>query len=61
MFEPSPTFKKGERTLTKEKLDGMLKEYYELRGWDPKTGVPTAETLEKVGLDSSMLEKSREE
>jgi len=51
MFEPSPTFKKGECTLTKEKLDGMLKEYYELRSWDPKTGVPTAEKLEGLGLD----------
>lgn len=30
-------------------LDKMLPEYYELRGWDSE-GVPTAETLERLGL-----------
>ena len=32
-------------------LDEMLEEYYETRGWDPKTGIPTKETLEKLKLD----------
>jgi aldehyde:ferredoxin oxidoreductase len=27
----------------------MLPEYYELRGWTPD-GVPTAQTLERLGL-----------
>ena len=30
-------------------IDKMLPEYYELRGWD-KEGVPTAETLKRLGL-----------
>jgi len=31
------------------RLDEMLPEYYELRGWDT-SGVPTAETLSRLGL-----------
>jgi aldehyde:ferredoxin oxidoreductase len=30
--------------------EGMLLEYYAARGWDPKTGVPTARTLQRLGL-----------
>jgi aldehyde:ferredoxin oxidoreductase len=29
----------------------MLKEYYRLRGWDEKTGLPTKETLVKLGME----------
>jgi len=32
-------------------LDEMLDEYYEARGWDVATGVPTASTLRRLGLD----------
>ena len=32
------------------KFEQTLDEYYTLRGWDLKTGVPTRETLEKFGL-----------
>jgi aldehyde:ferredoxin oxidoreductase len=28
----------------------MVENYYRLMGWDPKTGKPTPETLEKLGL-----------
>jgi hypothetical protein len=28
----------------------MKDEYYDLRGWDKATGIPTRETLEKYGL-----------
>ncbi len=28
----------------------IMPEYYEARGWDPETGMPTAETLEALGL-----------
>jgi len=38
------------RTFTKEMLDTMLDEYYELRGWDSE-GVPTPDTLAKLGLE----------
>lgn len=29
----------------------LLREYYELRGWDFETGYPTREALTEVGLD----------
>jgi aldehyde:ferredoxin oxidoreductase len=32
------------------RLDIMLDEYYENRGWDKKTGLPYRKTLERVGL-----------
>jgi len=31
-------------------LDVMLEEYYDVRGWDKKTGVPTARKLEELDL-----------
>jgi aldehyde:ferredoxin oxidoreductase len=31
-------------------IDGMLKAYYESRGWDPKTGIPTDKKLRELGL-----------
>ena len=33
-----------------EKWDWMMENYYTLMGWDPKTGMPLPETLEKLGL-----------
>jgi len=39
---------KGQR-LTPEMYNEMLDEYYEVRGWDSE-GVPTEETIEKLGL-----------
>jgi aldehyde:ferredoxin oxidoreductase len=39
---------KGQR-LTPEMYNEMLDEYYEVRGWD-KEGIPTEETIEKLGL-----------
>jgi aldehyde:ferredoxin oxidoreductase len=37
--------------LDRGKFEAMLKEYYRLRGWDEKTGVPKTETLESLGLE----------
>ncbi len=37
--------------LDRDKFKGMLKEYYQLRGWDEKTGLPTKETLVKLGME----------
>ncbi len=36
--------------LDRDKFTGMLKEYYQLRGWDEKTGLPTKETLASLGM-----------
>jgi aldehyde:ferredoxin oxidoreductase len=33
-----------------EKWDWMVENYYNLMGWDPKTGKPLPETLEKLDL-----------
>lgn len=38
------------RTLSREDLDQLLKDYYEERGWDPATGYPSPEKLESLGL-----------
>jgi len=38
------------KTLTKEDLERCLDDYYDERGWDIKTGVPTRATLERLGL-----------
>jgi aldehyde:ferredoxin oxidoreductase len=45
-------FSQGEfkgASLDKSRYEKMLSWYYELRGWD-ENGVPTMETLEKLGL-----------
>jgi aldehyde:ferredoxin oxidoreductase len=49
------------RTLSVEKVEEMITEYYAARGWDPDTGVPTKETLERSGLSyvAEDLEKRR--
>lgn len=40
---------KGE-VMDKEKFEQMKDEYYDLRGWDKETGIPTREKLEELGL-----------
>lgn len=32
-------------------LEGMINHYYELMGWDPRSGKPWRNTLEKIGLE----------
>lgn len=41
---------RGGKRLTKEDLTRTLDDYYDERGWDIKTGVPTREKLEELGL-----------
>jgi len=48
-----PYFQKPDRAgirLDVEKFRALMDEFYELRGWDPKTGWPRRETLEKLDL-----------
>ena len=40
----------GQAINSEEMLDRMKDDYYRLHRWDLKTGLPTAETLEKLGL-----------
>ena len=37
-------------TAAEDEYMKMLDEYYELSGWDPTTGRPTLEHLERIGL-----------
>ena len=41
---------KGQR-LSKEQLEEMLDDYYDIRGWDKKTGNPTKRKLDELGLE----------
>jgi len=43
-------YRDEERCIVKD-YEGMLKEYYIERGWDPETGIPKAEKLKELGLD----------
>jgi len=36
--------------LPRTVLEQMVKEYYRLRGWNTRTGVPTSKTLKRLGL-----------
>jgi len=37
--------------LTKEDVDKMLDDYYDERGWDKQTGLPTSDTMKDLGVD----------
>jgi aldehyde:ferredoxin oxidoreductase len=37
-------------TLPRDVLDQMVKEYYRIRGWNTRTGIPTLKTLKRLGL-----------
>ena len=50
MNEPIPDGPARGRVCAESDLQGMLDEYYALRGWSPD-GVPTDETLRALGLD----------
>jgi aldehyde:ferredoxin oxidoreductase len=48
--------------LDRRRFMSMVREYYSLRGWDPETGLPRAETLAALGLDdlaTSFLAKEK--
>jgi aldehyde:ferredoxin oxidoreductase len=40
----------GGRKYVREDLERAKSDYYQLLGWDVKTGIPTRPTLEKLGL-----------
>jgi aldehyde:ferredoxin oxidoreductase len=52
MMEPLPDGQFAGKPFTQEMLDSMLDNFYELRGWDKKTGIPTRAKLERIGLKS---------
>ncbi|HUK28822.1 MAG TPA: aldehyde ferredoxin oxidoreductase family protein [Candidatus Acidoferrales bacterium] len=50
IMEPLPDGLFAGKPFTQEILDSMLDNYYNLRGWDKKTGIPTRTTLDGLGL-----------
>jgi aldehyde:ferredoxin oxidoreductase len=38
------------RTISRDKLEGMLDHYYSERGWDVKSGIPTGAKLSDLAL-----------
>ncbi len=51
MEEPLPDGPSKGQCISKEELEDMLDNYYELRGWDKKTGNPTRQKLQELDLD----------
>ena len=39
------------KVLTQERVDDVVTTYYRQQGWDEQSGVPTAETIKRLGLD----------
>lgn len=42
------------KALTEEDFDSLLEDYYDERGWDKKTSIPTPEKLEELGLETKL-------
>jgi aldehyde:ferredoxin oxidoreductase len=51
MEDPLPSGPAEGMVIEKDTLEMMKDAYYEFRGWDRKTGIPTAEKLRELGLD----------
>lgn len=52
MFKnPLPKGMHKGKVVDKQKFEKMLDDYYTLRGWDIKTGIPTRKKLEELGLN----------
>jgi len=58
-FEPLVTSDRGTmvlcdyfgKPLTKQDCEKLLDDYYDERGWDIETGIPTEKTLRELGLE----------
>jgi aldehyde:ferredoxin oxidoreductase len=50
MTEPLKEGASKGHVISKDDLNAMLDEYYRVRGWDIKTGIPTKEKLLELGL-----------
>ena len=50
LYESLPDGPGKGKIIGDETLKRMLDEYYDLRGWDRRTGIPTPETIQRLGL-----------
>jgi aldehyde:ferredoxin oxidoreductase len=57
--EPLPEGPTTGSMLSKDKIEQLLDEYYELRGWDVRTGLPTQEKLAGLGLNDIAVELAK--
>jgi len=48
--EPMPEGPAKGAILSRDKIEQLLDEYYEIRGWDKKSGTPTIEKMYELGL-----------
>ena len=54
-FEEPLTMGPGkDAVLNRDEFTKMLDEYYQKRGWDPKTSKPKTEKLESLGLSFTL-------
>lgn len=51
LFEPLDGGPSNGKVVDRAEFEAALETYYEMAGWDPVSGNPTAETLEALGLD----------
>jgi aldehyde:ferredoxin oxidoreductase len=51
MFDPLPDGPGAGATLDPEMMEKLKDAYYEYRGWDVSSGIPTPEKLHEVDLD----------
>ncbi len=49
-FRPFPSGTRQGKALDLQKMEEMKTVYYQTRGWDPETGLPTPEKLHELGL-----------
>lgn len=50
LYDPLPDGPGKGKIIGDATLNRMLDEYYQLRGWDQKTGIPTSQTLKRLDL-----------
>ncbi|MEW6606865.1 MAG: aldehyde ferredoxin oxidoreductase family protein [bacterium] len=50
-FQPMPLGKNRGKRINTQSFNNMLDEYYQLHGWDKRTGTPTKDTLKRLHLD----------
>jgi aldehyde:ferredoxin oxidoreductase len=53
MEEPLPDGPSRGQRITNEELQRMLDDYYDLRGWNRNTGIPSNEKLSELGLEKA--------
>jgi aldehyde:ferredoxin oxidoreductase len=50
-FRPFPGGANQDKALDSKEMEKMKTVYYKMRGWNPKTGLPTAVKLRELGLE----------